>query len=331
IMARRASGEDLKIASVVPDAPPELCRICDKAMAHAPADRFATAAELRAEIEAFLESSKRAGGEEIGKLVRETFAADRQRVLSLVEAQMKVMTAPSSSGETSSPSMPSMPSMPSIAEPAPVSKRDQSEPRDSTLKVTAASAPSLAARPAETPRHRLLLPVGIAAAAALLVFVALRNGASLPAQPLATATASSARSAATVDVWISVDPPEARLTLDEIALSSNPFHAAMPESALARKLRVSAPGFTTDERLITLDRDIHMEMALRAAPAPASASVAAPLQSAPVALGAPRLPGAMLPPVGLGKPTATAAPGPAPGEAIAPTPKKSTRSIDDTF
>jgi serine/threonine-protein kinase len=331
IMARRASGEDLKIASVAPDAPPELCRIVDRAMAHDPADRFATAAELRAELEAFLESSKRVGGEEIGKLVRETFAADRQRVLSLVEAQMKVMAAPPGPGETPPPP---------LAEPAPVSRRDQSEPRDSTVKVTATTAPSAAHKPEAPGRGRLFLGVGLALAVAVLVFVGMRSAGSSATQSASTTTApsnaaSAAARPATVDVWISVDPPEARLTLDEVALSSNPFHAAMPESTLARKLRVSAPGFVTDERLITLDRDLHLEMALKAAPGAPTASNAAPALSAPLAPGGapggPRLPGAMLPPTGLGKPTATAAAGPAPGEAIAPQPKKSTRSIDDTF
>jgi hypothetical protein len=300
-------------------------------MAHDPADRFATAAEFRAEIDAFLETSKRVGGEEIGKLVRETFAADRQRVLALVEAQMRVMTAPASAADAPPP--------PPVVEAAPLSRRDQSEPRDSTMKVTAASAPSRAEKPGEAGRGRLLLGVGIALGAALIVFVLLRNTGSTSGSAVNAGAGSAAPSGpagkpATVDVWISVEPPEARLTLDEVALASNPFHAAMPESAMARRLRVSAPGFTTDERLITLDRDIHLEMSLKAAPTSptaTSSSVGAPASSAPVALGAPRLPGAMLPPSGVGKPAATAAAGPAPGEAIAPAPKKSTRSIDDTF
>ncbi len=325
VMLRRASGEDLKIASVVPDAPPELCRICDKAMAHDPNDRFATAAEFRAEIEGFLETSKRVGGEEIGKLVRETFAADRLRVLSLVEAQMKVMTAPTSAAEAAPPTP--------VAEPAPVSKRDQSEPRDSTLKVSAASSPGITVKPDERGRGRLLVGVGVALGAALLVFAALRGGPSTSETVVNAGAGSAAPSGkpATVDVWIAVDPPEARLTLDDAALASNPFRASMPQSTMARRLKVSAPGFTTEERLITLDRDIHLEMALKAAPAAASSSVASPAQSALVVPGGPRVPGAMLPPIGLGKATATAAPGPAPGEAIAPQPKKSTRSIDDTF
>ena len=261
--------------------------------------------------------------------MRETFAADRQRVLSLVEAQMKVMASPPGPGETPPPP---------LAEPAPLSKRDQSEPRDSTVKVTAASAPSSPSKVEEPGRGRLFLGVGLALAVAVLVFVGMRGAGSSATQPTSATTSSAAGAAArpaTVDVWISVDPPEARLTLDEVALSSNPFHAAMPESPLARKLRVSAPGFVTDERLITLDRDLHLEMALKAAPGAPPASAAAPALSAPLAPGGapggPRLPGAMLPPTGLGKPTATAAAGPAPGEAIAPQPKKSTRSIDDTF
>lgn len=56
-MRRRVDGEDPKIRDVAPETPDELARICDKATAHDPGDRYATAAELRAAIEGYLETS----------------------------------------------------------------------------------------------------------------------------------------------------------------------------------------------------------------------------------------------------------------------------------
>jgi serine/threonine-protein kinase len=319
VMHRRATGGDLKIADVAPTAHPELCRICDKAMAHDPAERFQTAAELRAALEAHLETSKRVGGEEIGKLVRETFAADREKVRALVEAQMKTLKGHATTGEHAA--------VTAAPEPAPVSKRELSEPRDSTLQVSAASASSASQKREEPGRGRLpLLAVG--AAVALLVGLwATRGGA--PAH--GPEAAPSARPAAppepapvaTVEVWISADPPEARLALDDAALTTNPFHGVMARSALTRRLRVSAPGYATDERLITLDRDVRLELSLKSAPSAAPSGTAAPAAVAPRNAGAPPPP----PPT-----SKAAAPGPAPGEVLAPQPqKKGSRPIDDTF
>ncbi|MFO0759134.1 MAG: protein kinase [Byssovorax sp.] len=323
VMLRRASGEDPKIASVVPDAPPELCRICDKAMAHKPEDRFATAAEFRAEIEAFLETSKRASGEELGKLLQEKFAADRERVVALIEAQVKSLK---DAGPREAPAP-----LPVAPEPEPPTKVEQSEPRDSTMKVTAASAVPPAPRPSDPGRGKLLLGVSAALSVALIGYLATRGGA--PSTPEAAIAASAAPAAppATVAVSIAVDPPEAKLTLDDMALTSNPFRGAMPKSALARRLRASAPGFAPDDRLITLDRDVHLEIALKPLPAAPSPSAGTSAAAAPLVAGGPHPPSPRDVPAAQAKPAATAAPGPAPGEAITAQPKKPTRSIDDTF
>jgi serine/threonine-protein kinase len=126
--------------------------------------------------------------------------------------------------------------------------------------------------------------------------------------------------AATVDVWISAEPADARLYLDDAPLQSNPWKGAMARSALTRKLRVSAPGFAPDERMISFDRDVRLELSLHPAPAAAPSASAAPTAAARV----PLLPGPGP------APAKTGAPGP--GEALSPQPtKKTTRSIDDTF
>jgi hypothetical protein len=83
VMNRRLQGEDPKIREVAPDAPEELCRICDKAMAHDPADGSPRRPSFAPRSTRYLETSKRVGAEEVGALVREVFAEDREKVRAL--------------------------------------------------------------------------------------------------------------------------------------------------------------------------------------------------------------------------------------------------------
>jgi serine/threonine-protein kinase len=318
VMKRRIDGTDLPIREIAPDAPPELLAICEKAMAHKADDRYATAAEMRQAIEGYLESSRRVGAEDLGALVRETFAADREKVRALVEAQVKALKAQATTGEHTAPT---------LSDRTPTPKRDQSEPRESTMKAAATASGPLAVPPPPASRGRVFVIAGVAVAAAVAAISLSRGGhAPAPAEPPASARAPAP--AATVEVYISAEPAEARIYLDDTPLQANPFKGAMARSAMARKLRVSAPGFAADERLITLDRDVRLELSLRAAPA---ASAAASASAAPAATAAARVP--LLPGPGqapAGGPAKTASP--TPGEALSPQPtKKTTRSIDDTF
>ena len=84
----------------------------------------------------------------------------------------------------------------------------------------------------------------------------------------------------------------------------------------------SAPGFATDERLVTFDRDLSLEMALK----PASIPSAAPTATTATATAAPRSG-----PITAGTGAPHAATAPAPGETIGGPPRKKPRQIDDTF
>lgn len=313
VMKRRIEGSDLPIREAAPDAPPELCAICEKAMAHKVEARYASAAEMRQAIDAYLESSRRVGSEDLGALVRQTFAADREKVRALVEAQMKSLKSQSTTGEHTAPV---------LSERTPTPRREQSEPRESTMKAATATGPIPSQQPPAA-RGRIFVIAGVAVAAAVAVLSLARGG---PAPAPAAPPAPSARApepAATVEVWISAEPADARIYLDDTPLQANPWKGAMGRSALTRKLRVSAPGFAPDERLISFDRDVRLELSLR--PAPSATPSATPSAAPSAAAVAPRVP--LLPGPG---PAKTAAPGP--GEALSPQPtKKTTRSIDDTF
>ncbi len=337
VMHRRLAGGDPKIRDVAPDAPEELCRICEKAMAHAPADRYATAAELRAAIDAYLETSKRVGAEDIGALVRETFAADREKVRALVEQRIRDIQA-----QTTTAELPAAPaSLRTFSEPPPPSRRDAREPGDSTVKVTTVPSASAAPPvPPEAPSSRKAVLIGAVVGAAVIAFAVAGGLRRDPAPDRATAApGAEGAPAATVDVWISAEPREARIYLDDTVLAQNPFRGGMARSTLTRKLRVSAPGFTTDERLVTLDRDMHLELSLKPAQAaaPPSKSAAPSVTATAAAASGPvaHAPSTSAAPSVTAAAPATAPPaktsGPAPGDALTGPDKKKTRTIDTTF
>jgi hypothetical protein len=337
-------------------------------MAFDPDQRFATAAELRAAIDAWLDTSKRITAEDVGSLVRGAFAADREKIRGIVEARIKELVAEggpvadfnpfsrrSIQSRESQRTAPSAGSVEASAlsggTPVPTSKRALPDPSESTMKPATASPP---AGPPERRFGRTLIGVGVAVAVAVVaVEVARSGGPAAVADPTPSASAAGVAAAAppaaaTVDVSISAEPPEARLFLDDTALASNPFHGAMAKATLARRVRVSAPGFATEERLVTLDRDLHLELSLKplaggdppgaaipapptrprpgAGPAPTAAK--APAATPGQAGGHPQTPGQETPGQAGGHPQT---PGQAPGDALTNPTRKKPREIDTSF
>lgn len=79
---------------VDPSVPEELDRICQRALAPDPADRYATALDLQADLEAFLEShGGRLPAREAGKLVAKLFEDRRVETRSLIEQKLSELKA----------------------------------------------------------------------------------------------------------------------------------------------------------------------------------------------------------------------------------------------
>jgi eukaryotic-like serine/threonine-protein kinase len=320
VMRRRVDGVEPKIKDIAPETPDELARICDRAMARDPADRYATAAELRAAIEAYLETSKRLGAQDVGALVEAAFAADRAKIRLRIDARMKELSAagPASSSLVDAPASTRAEQATTVT----VTPAPRSEVTGDRAISTVKAGEAMPAQASGSDAKRglgLVVLGGVAVAAIVGLLLARRSGGD--ASPTsAIAPASAAAPEATVNLSIAAEPAEARLFLDDVALATNPFHGAMPRSPLARRLRVAAPGFATDERLITFDRDLNLEMALKPTPigSAAPATTAAP----------PRPPAAGASPPRAAPPIAATA---APGEPVGAPPRKKPRPIDDTF
>ena len=359
VMKRRCEGNDPKVREAAPDAPEELCRIVDKAMALRPDDRYATAQEMRLAIEAFLETSRRIGPEQVGSFVREHFAEDREKVRMLVEAHARSLRPPSTpdSSDIAQAETKVTPSALRAAGENPTKKGDlaisvppPSIASEATLKAAETKAAAADVAPS---RGRTFLALGAAVLSAAVVIQLLRGGSSKDAAAGASSASVTAEAASTVTVQIAAQPPGARIFLDDVALATNPFKGTMPKSAQARKLRVTAEGFATEERLLTLDRDLTLELSLRPADAaptgPTASSTATAQAGGSPPIFVPGKPGVVLPSAApsvspfLDKPaapsstaasvpaTAASPSAPAPGESLTATGGKKPRNIDVTY
>jgi serine/threonine-protein kinase len=94
ILATLLKGEIPQLSEAMPDAPAELVRICSKAMANDPADRYQTAAGMQADLEAFAASAgHRASAREVGLQVSSMFEAERQQTRAAIETHVAAARA----------------------------------------------------------------------------------------------------------------------------------------------------------------------------------------------------------------------------------------------
>ena len=263
VLTRRLGGNEPRIRDVVPDAPPELAEICDKALAREPDERFATAAAMREAIEGYLRKGEPVDARRVSTLLEATFADERARIRGLIDDQVKRAddTGPMIDLHTQSTATPA--------------------------RVPSASAPvDFAATVVLVPRRRFPVALGALAIVAVVGGAALAvtrarppradgaSSVSAPASaeiPGAAASASAAVEApppATIRVSISAMPANATLLLDG-AVVQNPHRAEVAKDGSQHTLTVSARGHAAETRSVTYDGPRDIVVTLRAAVAAA--------------------------------------------------------------
>jgi serine/threonine-protein kinase len=303
ILQKMAFGEVPRLRSRVPDAPEELDTICARALAMVPAERHATAAELRDEIEAY---TKRAGAASIGdlaKLVSRTFHDRREEVRAVIQEQLRGMKDDGSLPEPRDVSIPDIAVQTESQVAAPAASDFPAKLDDEPAKVAEAT-PALAGGMSTTTESTILVPkhgvakgwlaVGGAAVIGLGLFLGWRGGllgggvapappsggeqttAALPVDPTAAATAVAGT---LIEVRLSAKPPNAIIYVDDVAVSGNPFTAKFQKDRLAHRLRVEADGFKPHSQLVVFDKDAALDVELL--PLEAAAPSAEPSASAP--------------------------------------------------
>jgi eukaryotic-like serine/threonine-protein kinase len=240
------------------DVPANLVAICKKAMSFDRADRYATAAEMEAELDAEL---RRLGGPikagDIGAFVSELFAARRERTKATLEAAMRGDFVP---GEDELPLL----------------RSDMHRTGDTrTSAVLASNERSRKRRVGFFAPPWLLAVLGVVALAlATLVTV----GSFRALAPRGGATVSPAVQVATSKVSVRATPPDATILLDGAAVG-NPFLGTFTRDATEHHLRIARAGYASSNRLVRFDEgEIGLDVSLE--PLPADEAPSAPPPSA---------------------------------------------------
>ncbi len=255
---RRISGKEPTLQEVAPFAPPELVEICQKAMARSPADRYATAQEMREDIESYAMDVSRAG-DDVAKFMTEHFAKDRADLRALIDAQLQ---------------------HPSVGKMDDLAVKSGFKRASEISDLSEASARSIK-RDTKPPKRLGTNLLMIGTALILGGGIAFGLIRSKGAEPGAGASATSAADVkavpppasasaqavpADVRVSISTNPPNAELSIDGERVSGTPFVKSMPRTSQPHRIEVSAGGFTKEERNVVFDHDTDLLISLAASP-----------------------------------------------------------------
>jgi serine/threonine-protein kinase len=291
ILHRLIHGEIPSAKVANPAIPEALEAIVKKAVAPNRAERYATAIELRAAIEGYLDTlPDRPPTRELGRLVTEHFAADRARLQRRLEAELRENPAGSSTVPrfaASEPILDEQSSDPAVA--------GQSSRRARGQLGTEASLPGVTRPEAPRPLGRRRLVVASAFVALVLAasaalwgpWLARARTAAAPPQPIvAIATIPSAAAPADrrrVVLRVRAAPPEARILLDGAVLEGNPFAGVLVADSAPHELRIEAPHHVSRRESLSLDADSTLEIVLAAEPDAAPPRPLAPAAKGPSA------------------------------------------------
>jgi serine/threonine protein kinase len=283
-----------------PEIPAELDRICARAVARRRTERYANAAEMRADIDAYLkEQGSPTTPEALGEHVAKLFAEDRTRMQKLVEQQLAAVRA---SDIADDPTTWSSISRPALVAPASslasgVPSEPSSAPSDASgvsQAMVKNSPPSDDGSPSRTPRGRaaslswsrmagvgLLLAMGALFVMRDRLFGRPVTGVTPPpptasetlttvpvVTPTATPTATAsvpapvASEAGHIRLRVSALPPSARITVDGIVLGANPFDGKLVKDVAMHRVVIEAPGYVPQGRMVPFDTDVDLTITL---------------------------------------------------------------------
>jgi serine/threonine-protein kinase len=239
-------------------------------MAHDREERFASAAEMREALEAWLEAQPaRAGQRELAAFVAAAFTEDREKLRAKIDEQLKRLR----SGERGSMALLQL----DVGGEGTPSR--ESEVMVQTSAATAQLTP-IAAKPAGRSWVRALAVASAAVIAGAVVLA--QRSLSSPGGGDPGAASASASAAGSVDVVLRYSPGDAEVTLDGARVEGNPFRGRFPRDAGVHQVEVRAAGFRAERRVLSLERDheLTIDLAREEVSAAASAATAAPPEPA---------------------------------------------------
>jgi len=275
ILRRIVAGRLPSLRAASPGVPEELEAIVERALSPSREDRYATAADFQAAIEAYLERcGDHTRPRDIGGLLLEHFGAERAELRALVEDHVRAGHLQKTAARAEAPQVEERSTVP---EPAVARSRLESySGRPGSFSAIESPIPE---RP--RPRRRRALLSLCPLAFALLMAGVVR---SLPARSIhasrdasnATASAApatapavlaSALPAAEVELLVTATPGAATIFLDGVPLGPSPSRTAVQRDGASHEIRVEARGFASGAEQVVFDRDHTITIALDALPA----------------------------------------------------------------
>jgi serine/threonine-protein kinase len=285
VLHRIINGDIPSPRSVVPDIPEHLEAICLRALALRKEDRYATAADLAAELDTLLvELNDRTTVREIGKLVAKHFEDNRVKIKQIVEAQLRnAKSLPTI--EYQAINLPVLDdAAPAATGSGPDKDRSSASTKSERLNVdgsngtaspstpSSLTAATAAAEPASRSSRRAQVTAAAVAGGAVLAAALWMGMRKEPAAPVSAASPPSTNESVTagaddqVELKITASPLDARIYVDDKPVAGNPFTGKFPKNSATHVIRAEAPGFTTRTRDLALDKNLEIEIALERLP-----------------------------------------------------------------
>jgi len=280
IMRRLSAGEFPRPSTVVPGVPPILDAMCARAMAYDPADRYASAASFRDDLESYLASVDSAPTlRDIGALVTGLFGEERAKTHRVIETHL---TRPGGEMRDALPTMDDalqgQHSGPGAS--VDISMAPVPPPAPSGVRATVAGGREQRAIPgkARTLGWASLVPAAALGVGGALVTIVLmmRAGRATEAnddaavRPVVTAVVaappaappSSAPAQDLADIEIRVSPEQATIAVDGVTVAGNPFRGRYSIGSGIHRVRATAPGYIARVEDVAFKSSMTVELVL---------------------------------------------------------------------
>jgi serine/threonine protein kinase len=262
--------------SVDPTVPEALDAIVKKATAAQASERYASAAEMIRDLEAYLEASTdKASHRDVSQFVSSMYEEERKTLRSLIDAQLKSLEAGNAASllELSS----------TITADFGMSRSGASftgTPSGAIdISGLGTAGGSRATGAGSTgPGRRYVLPLGVIALALAVGGVILaRRSAPMATTPAALAASPPAPQRVPevaappvgagaekpkIRMLVTADPPQARLFLDDAELPRNPYVEAVAADPAVHRLRAECPGYSPRTVAVTFNTDVDLTLRL---------------------------------------------------------------------
>lgn len=256
IVQARMAGVDPELMKQALGVPVELLQICTRAAARHIEDRYASALEMRDALRAYIRANNlEFSAEQLRAVLDDLYAAERSEVRRLVDQRMKQANLgddhPSFGGQM-------IPAAPAVL----------GGLGGATLTGNASTYVLPPTPSSKSKWVAALLGVAVLAGVGGR-WLSSSDGSSAPAaQPsvIATNASTETRNAGSqpklVTVKIAASPPDTEILLDGARLDTNPFVGQFAKDATLHRLELRCVGRVTEARMIRLDQDLDLLIAL---------------------------------------------------------------------